>query len=63
MTAAEKTPRPVSVSIETAGDMIGISRRAVYGLLERGELRSLHVGRRRLIPVDSIEALVRGGRQ
>lgn len=47
-------------SPEEAGDIIGISRCSVYKLLKTGELRSLSVGRRRVIPVDAIEELLNG---
>lgn len=37
-------------SIEFTARALGCSRRTVYALIERGELRSVHVGRRHLIP-------------
>lgn len=36
----------------------GISRRQVYLLLERGQLQSVWIGRRRLIPANSVTAYV-----
>ncbi len=37
-------------SIETTARALGCSRRTVYALIERGELRTVHVGRRHLVP-------------
>lgn len=47
------------VSIEDASASIGIGRTKLYELLAEGELTLVKVGRRSLIPVTSIEALVR----
>lgn len=37
-----------------------LSRSTIYKLMNTGKLRSVKVGRRRLIPVESIEALIAG---
>ena len=37
-------------SIETTARALDCSRRTVYTLIERGELRTVHVGRRHLVP-------------
>ncbi len=37
-------------SIETTARALGCSRRTVYALIERGELRTVHIGRRHLVP-------------
>lgn len=42
------------LSIEEACEATGLSRTSLYGALRRGELRSIIVGRRRLIPADAI---------
>lgn len=36
----------------------GITRRQVYRMLESGELESVKLGRRRLVPADAVEALI-----
>jgi len=36
----------------------GITRRQVYRMLATGELESVKLGRRRLVPADAVEALI-----
>ena len=43
------TPRPEEMSPE---------QRAVYDLFASGDLASLHIGTRRLVPVQSVEAFI-----
>lgn len=42
-------------SIQEVADTLGINRVTVYRLLERGELKSIKVGRRRLILAEELE--------
>lgn len=39
-----------------AGRALGLSRSTVYELISRGELASVKVGRRRLVPVTELRA-------
>lgn len=48
-----RTP-PRLLSIEEASDALGIGRTSTYALIERGALRSLKVGRRRLVSASAI---------
>lgn len=48
----------ISVGIADAAKMTGLSRSRIYELMNEGKLRSVHVGRRRLIPVSSLRELV-----
>jgi len=48
--AAKRAPTPLLWSPTEASIRLGISRATVYELLARGELASLKVGARRLIP-------------
>lgn len=56
--AAPVPPRLLSVA-ETAA-ALGLSRAMLYRLLSDGAIRSLHVGRRRLIPASEIAAYING---
>jgi excisionase family DNA binding protein len=47
-----------AVRPEEAGDILGVSRSMIYHLMGTGKLRSMLVGRRRVIPVDAIEELL-----
>lgn len=49
--------KPRMASVEQTGKMLGLSIPTVYRMLERQELESVKVGRRRLIRMSSIEAL------
>lgn len=44
--------------IPEAGEVLGIGRTKVYELLEAGELASVKIGKRRLIPHESLVAYV-----
>jgi excisionase family DNA binding protein len=44
-----------------AGEVLGVSRVTIYALLAVGKLKSLRIGRSRLITVASIRALVDSG--
>jgi excisionase family DNA binding protein len=51
---------PELLSIDQAARRLGIGRTAAYGLMGRGELRSVKVGRRRLVPADALAAISNG---
>ena len=53
---------PELLSIAQASQRLGIGRTAVYDAIGRGELRSLKVGRRRLIPADALAELAQTDR-
>jgi excisionase family DNA binding protein len=40
--------------------MLGLGRSALYGQLEAGRLRSLRVGRRRLVPAGAVRDFIEG---
>jgi excisionase family DNA binding protein len=42
------------LSVDEAASMLGIGRTATYGELQAGRLRSVKVGRRRLVPAAAI---------
>lgn len=42
------------LAVEEAARTLGIGRTLAYGLIARGELRSLKVGRRRVVPSSAI---------
>ena len=63
LSAIAEQARPVAagperlLSIPEAADALGIGRTALYGMIGRGELRSVSVGRRRLVAPDAIREL------
>lgn len=46
------------LSIRETADWLGVSERFVYSLISRGELRSVKVGRRRLIDSRDAEQFI-----
>ena len=58
------TDRPAAaperlLDVEEAGALLGIGRSKVYDEISAGRLRSLTVGRRRLVPGSAISAFIR----
>ena len=49
---------PRLLAIKQAIYELGISRTALYELINDGKLKTLKIGRRRLIPIEAIEELV-----
>lgn len=49
---------PLTTTIAGAIEMSGIGRTTIYRLIKSGELKSVAVGRRRLIVVASLRALL-----
>jgi excisionase family DNA binding protein len=47
------------MSVEEASEALGISRSLAYELVRRGEIPSLRLGRRIVVPVRALEELVR----
>jgi excisionase family DNA binding protein len=50
---------PALLSIEEAARRLGIGRSTVYEALGHGELRSVRVRGRRLVPIDAIAELIK----
>ena len=49
---------PVAISVEDAAMLLGIGRTVTYRLVLSGELRSVKIGRRRLVVRTSVEEYV-----
>lgn len=47
-----------TVTVPEAGKLLGISRDAAYGAAARGEIPTLRIGRRLLVPVPRLLALL-----
>ena len=52
---------PITLSISSTAMILGIGRSSTYGLINTGNLKTIKIGRRRLVTVDSLRAFV--GRQ
>ena len=50
----QATPARLLLDVSEVASLLGLGRSHIYGYVMRGELRSLKLGRRRKIPVDSV---------
>ena len=55
-----RRPMPRLLAIKQAIYELGISRTALYELINAGKLKTVKIGRRRLVPTEAIEELVAG---
>ena len=51
---------PRLLAIKQAIYELGISRTALYELIKDGTLKTVKIGRRRLIPIEAIDELIAG---
>jgi excisionase family DNA binding protein len=49
---------PPTISVEEAGEILGVSRRSAYRAAENGELPTLRLGRRLLVPTARLKAML-----
>mgnify|MGYP001423367795 CR=1 FL=1 len=55
---SERKNERITLSIAETADTLGVSRSRVYQLIESNQLNSIVLGRRRLIRVRDIEAML-----
>ncbi len=63
-TLVSQQPMPgtkMTLSVSEAAEMIGISKPKVYDLIRDGELTSIHVGKKIVIPKQSVIDWLSGG--
>ena len=46
----------LTLSVEEAGKLLGVSRQIAYQLIHRADFPTLHIGRRILVPRKQLEA-------
>lgn len=46
------------LNMHEVGDALGLNRAQAYKLLQAGEIESVRIGRRRLVPLESLRAYV-----
>lgn len=49
---------PATISVEAAGELVGVSRCSAYLGVQRGEIPSLRIGRRIVVPVPALVRLL-----
>jgi len=50
----------LTVSVEEAAEMLGVSRGTAYNLVRTGDIPSVRLGRRIVVPVRRLRALIDG---
>jgi excisionase family DNA binding protein len=50
-----------TLTIEEAGEILGLSRCSAYTAAEKGEIPNIRVGRRRIVPRAALERMLAGG--
>lgn len=58
LTELDDQPARLLVPVSEAAQLLGISRGTAFELIGTGQLRSIKVGRRRLVPRQALEELV-----
>lgn len=43
-------------SLDETAELLGIGRSGLYNIISAGELKTVHIGRRHLVPADELEA-------
>lgn len=59
--ATELGPERLTLTVEEAAAVLGISRAFAYEAVRRGEIPSIRIGRRVLVPRAALERLLDGG--
>lgn len=54
------SPRRGCLGVEDAARILKVGRSTVYDLIRSGRLRSIKIGRRRLVPRSALDALIDG---
>jgi excisionase family DNA binding protein len=49
-----------TLTVEEAGRTLGLGRGAAYAAAKRGELPTIRIGRKLLVPVDQLERMLAG---
>jgi excisionase family DNA binding protein len=55
----EAGPRRLTLTVEEAGQLLGVSRSYAYELVRQGALPCMRLGRRIVIPVPALDALIK----
>ena len=56
--AQEPTGSRVLLSVEEAAQRLNVGRTTVYALIKAGDLVTVKVGRRRLVPAEAVDAYI-----
>ena len=54
----EKPVKPLAVTVKTACKLLGVGNTTMWHLIGTGRVKTIHIGRRRLVIYSSLEALL-----
>jgi len=54
-TLPERGLRPMAVNVETAGELLSISRTQAYKIIRDGELKTVDIGSKKIVPLTEIQ--------
>jgi excisionase family DNA binding protein len=57
---ADSRPKRLTYSVEEAAKLLGIGKASAYEAIRRGDLPSIKIGRRILVPVEALERKLQG---
>ncbi|NLS97426.1 MAG: excisionase family DNA-binding protein [Planctomycetaceae bacterium] len=57
-----RSNRPLTVTVERAAEYLEVSWYTIDGMIRRGEIPVIQMGRRRRIPLDAVDQLEQTGR-
>jgi excisionase family DNA binding protein len=63
MKSIESSGHALVISVEEAGRRLNLSRNTAYEAVKRGDIPSVKIGRRVLVPIVALEQLLSGGRK
>jgi excisionase family DNA binding protein len=58
-----KSPSKMTLSITQVAEMLGISRNSAYQGVMTGEIPSIRIGKRILVPIKALERMLEGAGQ
>jgi hypothetical protein len=54
-TLPERGLRPMAVNVATAGELLSISRTQAYKIIKDGELKTVDIGSKKIVPLTEIQ--------
>ena len=63
MSSRSSTQSPLAVSFARAAEITSLSKNTLRRFAKSGRLRTVRLGRRRLIPFEALNELIRGGNE
>jgi hypothetical protein len=58
LTGSMQTTKPLAVTVKSACKLIGIGHTTMWGLIKTGRVKTVSIGRRRLVLYASLESLL-----